>query len=250
MTPARPHHPGRIGLFLLLLALLSPACGGTSSPAVAPYQLLYFMSFSCPGCRQANPLIEQLHRNSAGRYEVSALAFGTAQDRIPAARQQAGLSFPVHAARKAEAEHHGVRQTPAVLLLRAGTARERYQGVAGVQRLQQLIAGGALGRETGILELARQPERYAGQEVRLRGQLHNTGKDYFAGAAFVLGNGVESVRVEGLAPQVVAPRPSGGAGPRPPLLSDLAGRELLVHGRVRLENGAAVVTAQRWELIP
>lgn len=231
----------------LPLLLLFSACHNDSLPvAIAPPQLLYFMSFNCPGCRQANPLLEQLHHTSAGRYSVSALAFGTPQAQITTEQGKAGLTFPVQAGAKVRAQHYGVQVTPTVLLLSGGKVRERYQGVNGVVRIKRLVEDGVLGDETGILELVRQPGPFGGKAITVRGQLLNKSKDSFI-AGWVLSNGVESIHVEQMTLSQAAPPPTAE---REPLSGELIGKELRMQGRLRMAGSVPILTVHQWEALP
>lgn len=233
---------------VLSLSLLSSACDGNGYSAASSThpQLLYFMSFSCPGCRQVNPLLEELHRSSAGRYEVTARAFGSAPDKIASQQKQVGLTFPIAAATRQQALQDNVRVTPTVLLLHGGEVRERYQGTNGVARLKRLIESGALGRETGILELVRQPGPFGGKAITVRGQLLNKSKDSFI-AGWVLSNGVESIHVEQMTLSQAAPPPTAE---REPLSGELIGKELRMQGRLRMAGSVPILTVHQWEALP
>lgn len=225
---------------------LAACVGGPPSPST-PYELRYFMSFDCPACRQVNSLIEAIHHDSNEQYRIHALAFGIAAKQIEFERKKAGLSLPIATANSAEANALGVYATPTILLIYQGRVQERYQRVAGVKNLQQRLHSGALENENGILELAKQAEAFDNKEVTLRGRLQNSEQDYFRSSGFVLSNGVESVLLENLAPTTTAPRPGGGGGPRPIVLSDLLGKNLRVQGTVALRDSRPVIDVKYWE---
>jgi peroxiredoxin len=210
--------------------------------------VLYFLSFRCPHCTNIQPLMNELQRESRGRYQLLGVVFGTRQKELAQARDKAGVAFPVAAGNKAIREAYHVPGTPYFTLVdRNGRLAERFSGEPGALVLQQALRACAadpagldecLTRRVGLAELARNPKRFEGTAIRTGGLLAPATATYFPQGRFLLTNGQDRVAVSAWLPLEVTPSPPHlKKKPAKAVMSDLLGRYVSIEGRVRLEGG-------------
>jgi hypothetical protein len=90
-----------------------------------------------------------------------------------------------------------------------------------------------------LSELAGDPGRYAGKLIEVKGELNNSGANYFTDLQLTLGDGRgNSIRVQPWLPVEVPPARPGGGKNRPALISDYLGKKLKLAGKwVKREDG-------------
>lgn len=93
-----------------------------------------------------------------------------------------------------------------------------------------------------LSELTASQEKYADQLVQVKGELVNSGSNYFTDLKLVLSDGQgNSIRVQPWLPISVPPPRPGGPRNRPALTSDYLGKTLKLSGRwVKQEEGFAL----------
>lgn len=218
--------------------------------------VLYFMSFRCQHCQAIQPAMQRLHSDSAGRYVLLGVVFGTRQNELNAAAARAGVAFRLAAGNKAVRESFKVPGTPYFALMDAGGRfAERFSGVIGATVLQQVLhacsadaAGLArcLAAHTGLRELVRAPGEFDGKVVRTGGLLTTGGGPYFPEPRFAITNGLDRLTVSPWLPVEVAPRPpQARRGPAKPVMSELLGRYVSLEGRLRLVDGQPLLEVTR-----
>lgn len=180
--------PFLILLFFLLTVAWPPAVSAVPRTSPEP-AVLYFLSFTCPGCKQITPLMNALADESAGRWRIEGLAYGTPPGELAAAVARGGVHFPVTAGTGESGRRYEVTVTPTLVLIGTdGRPKERYVGVGGAQRLARALRGGLT--ETGLYELAREPQRFDGRQVTVRAFVVRA-----TASSFALSNGRERLDV-------------------------------------------------------
>lgn len=104
--------------------------------------------------------------------------------------------------------------------------------------------------EASVEELLRDPERFADVPVELQGTLHNRGTDYFRDLRPMLlsQEGAEIAVTPWLPLEVPVPRP-GSNPPRPALMSDFLGRDVVLEGTLQGRQGAFALHVDRAEVV-
>ncbi|MBI4725811.1 hypothetical protein HY768_01065 [candidate division TA06 bacterium] len=90
-----------------------------------------------------------------------------------------------------------------------------------------------------LFELSANQEKYADKLIEVKGELNNSGTNYFTDLKITLGDGQgNSIRVQPWLPISVPPPRPGGPRNRPALISDYLGKKLRLLGKwVRQDEG-------------
>lgn len=90
-----------------------------------------------------------------------------------------------------------------------------------------------------ISQLIAHQEKYADKLIEVKGELNNTGTNYFNDLKVTLSDGLgNSIRIQPWLPISVPPPRPGGSRNRPALMSDLLGKKLKLSGKwIRQEEG-------------
>lgn len=218
--------------------------------------VLYFMSFQCPHCKNIQPTVQQLHKESRGDYAMLGVVFGTRQDELAAAAVRSHISFSLAVGTRAIRDSFKVPGTPYFELIDAeGNLKERYSGEIGAAVLQQTLrtcsadpAGlnRCLAAQTGLRNLVRTPSDFEGKAIKTGGLLSPGGGPYFPNPRFLITNGIDRLAVSAWLPVEVAPTPPQARhGAAKDLMSDWQGRYVSLEGRLRKIDGQPLLEVMR-----
>jgi hypothetical protein len=100
-----------------------------------------------------------------------------------------------------------------------------------------------------LSELIRNQEKYGDKLIRVKGELVNSGTNYFTDLKIALGDGRGgSIQVQPWLPLEVPPARPGGQKKRPALLSDYLGRQVRLTGKWVKQDGGFALQVDQAEL--
>lgn len=210
--------------------------------------VLYFMAFDCPICKKIDPYINEMHERGKGRYTILGVVFHSSADKLPQEEKKHRIRFPLALATKKIQRSFGITGTPTFWLLDNRRRRkEFFLGERGAYLLGAVLGKQGARPITGLFELTANPKAFIGKELTVAGFMRVIkGRDQRL-PRYILTNGRQQLAV---APWLPAVTEAGGLFSKSrPGMDSLAGKPVMIGGRLVLKDGKPWLQTRRGEII-